>query len=294
MRSGTERAAYRNDYYRRTKVKLKVENRMTEAGGRQMKLIILRPERRKNLPGILWIHGGGYMLGMAGMVHFSEAKMLAKKYGAVVISPEYRLAKEAPYPAALDDCYEALRYMYDNAEELGIDPGRIVVGGESAGGGLAAAVCLLARDRKEVPVFFHIPLYPMLDCEDTETSRDNHGRVWNTKKNHWGWSNYLGELYGTDRVPKYASPARETDWSGMPPCYTFVTDGEPFYKETITYVRKLKQAGVEAKIDVYHSDIHAFDYMFWTKKARKAKQKLCDAFRENVIRYKADYNEDTE
>ncbi|MBQ4309599.1 MAG: alpha/beta hydrolase [Lachnospiraceae bacterium] len=252
-------------------------------GGRSMEMIILKPERQDGpLPGILWIHGGGYRLGMAGMVHASCAKLLAKKFGAVVIAPEYRLAGGsggAPYPAALRDCHAALRFLYANAEKLGIRPDRIIVGGESAGGGLAAALCLYERDRGGIPVAYQLPLYPMLDCEDTDSSRDNHGRVWNTKRNHWGWQGYLGRLYGTDRVPKYASPARETDLTGMPPAYTFVSAGEPFRDETLTYIRRLREAGTDAFADVYPGNVHAFDMLLpWTKNARAAKRRLCGVY----------------
>ena len=117
------------------------------------KLIILRPAgQMQPVPGILWIHGGGYMTGMPAMVYGSCGRMLARKYGAVVISPGYRLAWRKPFPAAFEDCYAALGYMADHAEDLGIRKDQLVVGGESAGGGLAAAVCLAARDRGKIPV----------------------------------------------------------------------------------------------------------------------------------------------
>ena len=117
----------------------------------------------------------------------------------------------------------------------------------------------------------------MLDCEDTDSSRENRGRIWNTRRNHWGWSWYLRELYGTDRVPPYASPSRATDYSGLPPCYTYVEDGEPFYCETLTYVRNLNEAGIPAKVDVFHGCTHAFDAFFWTKNARAARRSLLQA-----------------
>ena len=247
------------------------------AGSR--KLIILRPAGQKEpVPGILWIHGGGYMTGMAAMVYGSCGRMLARKYGAVVVSTGYRLAWKKPYPAALEDCYAALEYMADHAEELGIRRDQLIVGGESAGGGLAAAVCLYARDQGRIPVAFQIPLYPMLDCFDTPSSRDNHGRNWNTRKNHWGWRHYLGDLYGSPSVPKYASPSRETDYYGLPPAYTYVLDGEPFLDETRTYIRNLQEAGVEADVDVYHGDFHGFDVFFWTRNAKEAKRKLCERY----------------
>ena len=249
--------------------------------GGKLKLIVLRYGRG---PGILWIHGGGYALGTAGMVYASMGRILARRFCGTVVSPEYRLAGQAPYPAALEDCWAALKYMYESAGELGIDRKRIVVGGESAGGGLAAALCLYARDRGEIPIAFQIPLYPMLDCEDTDSSRDNHGHVWNTKRNHWGWSKYLGGLYGTAGVPPYASPARAEDLSRLPPCYTYVEDGEPFYDETLAYVRKLNEAGVEAHADVFHGKTHAFDALFWTRNAREAKKKLIEAAEKHLTR----------
>ncbi len=265
-------------------MKLKNELKVIETAGRKMRLIVLHPENQSGpLPGILWIHGGGYMTGMAAMVFFSCGRMLAEKFGAVLVSPEYRLAPEHPYPAALEDCYAALSMMYDRAEELKIRRDKIIVGGESAGGGLAAAVCLYARDQGRIPIAMQIPLYPMLDCEDTPSSADNHGHVWDTKRNHKGWSAYLGDLYGTDRVPKYASPARETDYSGLPPAYTYVEDGEPFYCETLTYIEKLKEAGIDAHADVFHGNIHAFDALFWTENSKEAREKLCEAYRQVIM-----------
>lgn len=173
--------------------------------------------------------------------------------------------------------------MYAHAGEIGIDRERIVVGGESAGGGLAAAICLYARDKGEIPIRAQFPLYPMLDSEDTESSADNHVKVWNTRRNHWGWRHYLGKAYGTDSVTKYASPARETDYSNHPPCYTFVCEGEPFYDETLTYVRNLQEAGVEVSVDVYHGDVHAFDMLQPGKdKSKEARRKLLGAFKRLV------------
>ena len=210
--------------------------------------------------GVLWIHGGGYIAGMKEMVHMSRAVDLVKKFGAVVLSPGYRLAPLSPYPAALDDCYAALIYLKENAAALGVRSDQLMVGGESAGGGLCAAVCIRARDSGEVSVAFQMPLYPMLDDRDTETSRDNHGRVWNTWKNHFGWRCYLR---GTDRetLPPYAAPARVENMEGLPPAYTFVSTGEPFYAETLEYIRRLKDCGIPASVDVYETDMHAFDMM---------------------------------
>ena len=254
-------------------MRLHSEIKHIETSAGEMKLIVLHPEKAKGpVPGILWIHGGGYVSGMADMVHVSRGADAARRFGAVVVSPEYRLATEAPYPAALEDCYAALVYLKDHAEELGVRSDQIMVGGESAGGGLAAAVCMYARDRGEVNVCYQMPLYPMLDCRDTASSRDNHGKIWNTERNHHGWRTYLGDLYGTDDVPPYASPSRQTDYKGLPPCYTFVCKGEPFYSETVDFVRHLQEAGVEATVDEFPGDVHAFDiFLAWTAPGREAR-----------------------
>ncbi len=254
----------------------------TDSDSYRMKMIILKPDvRKEKIPGILWIHGGGYMTGMAEMIHFSRGKDLAERLNGIVISPEYRLAYKEPYPAALNDCYAALEYMWDHADEMGINREKIIVGGESAGGGLAVAVCLLARDKGKIKIAMQIPLYPMIDCEDTESSADNHGRIWNTRRNHWGWRNYLGNLWKTDEVPVYASPAKETDYSNLPPCYTFVCNGEPFYSETVTYINNLRKAKVKAEMDTYVGDVHAFDMLlFWTAQAKHARKKLLDTVEE--------------
>ena len=259
-------------------MKLKTEKRYIKTDHGKMKILLLRPEKQNGtVPGILWIHGGGYATGMAEMVYFSCGKMLAEKYGAVVISPEYRLSGKAKYPAALEDCYTALEYMYDHRKELGI--GKIVAGGESAGGGLAAAVCLYARDKGKIRVSCQLPVYPMLDCFDTESSADNHGYIWNTKRNHQAWKLYLGDLYGKKEVPVYASASRETDYTGLPPCATFVLEGEPFYRETLTYVKNLQEAGIEAFVSVYPGKMHSFDlFLPWTKRAKTARKTLCGQY----------------
>ena len=230
-------------------------------GGRHMAALVVSPKvPHKNAPGILWLHGGGYMAGMKEMVHMSRAVDLVKNYGATAISPDYRLAIVKPYPAAVEDCYDALLYLKAHVKELEINKDQIMVGGESAGGGLCAAVCMMARDRREVNVAYQMPLYPMLDNFDTETSAHNHGKVWNTRKNHMAWKLYLRKN-AKKEVSPYAAPARQTDYANLPPAYSFVGDGEPFYAETCTYINNLKQAGIEAELDVYNSNMHAFDMM---------------------------------
>lgn len=256
-----------------------------------VKLLVFRPVRRakprEETPGVLWIHGGGYTLGRAEMIYISRAMALVKRYGAVVVTPEYRLAGKAPYPAALKDCYAALQYLRAHTEEWGIHSGKLMIGGESAGGGLAAALCMYARDRGEIAVAFQMPLYPMLDDRDTESSRDNHAPVWNTRRNHRGWKAYLGKRWGLDVSP-YAAPARQTNFAGLPPAYTFVGDIEPFYCETLAFVRQLRQAGVPARVDVYPNGFHGFDLLlpFW-RVSRRAIRAFEKAFTYAVEHYTA-------
>ena len=183
-----------------------------------------------------------------------------KGWTGVVVSPGYRLALTAPYPAAVNDCYDALLCLKNHAKSFGINPNQIMVGGESAGGGLCAALCMMARDKGEVHIAYQMPLYPMLDNFDTESSADNHGRIWNTRRNHLAWMLYLRQDV-KKMVSPYAAPARQKNYKGLPPAYTFVGNGEPFYSETRTYIENLRKAGVEAELDIYPSDMHAFDMM---------------------------------
>lgn len=240
--------------------KYTVEKVFVESEGYSMKLLIVKPTIHRKpaaqTPGVLWIHGGGYVVGMASMIYMSRAMALVKKYGAVVVTPEYRLAGQAPYPAALKDCYAALTYMKEHAQELGCNPDQLMVGGESAGGGLTVALCMYARDHEGVRIAYQMPLYPMLDDRDTPSSKRN-AITWNYQNNYVAWKKYLADVKG--EVPVYAAPARCTDYRGLPPAYSIVGEKEAFYCETLTYIENLQKAGVEAHVDVYPIGVHAFD-----------------------------------
>ena len=232
--------------------------------GIKIPAIVLTSKNRKEdelSPGVLWIHGGGYFVGMKEMVYMSRAINLVKNFNAVVISPGYHLAPLHPYPAAINDCYVALLYMLENADKYNINKDQIMVGGESAGGGLAIALTYMARDKKEVNIAYQMPLYPMIDNLDTITSKDNHGKIWNTKRNHFGWKMYLRKDAKKEDLEPYASPARQKDYSFLPPAYTFVGNGEPFFEETRIYIENLKKNGIEASMDVYPTNMHAFDIL---------------------------------
>lgn len=209
---------------------------------------------------VLWVHGGGYAVGSPEM-SVATARRLVDATGCVVVLPDYRLSVVEPYPAALHDCYDALLWLRDHAAELGARPDQLVVGGESAGGGLTAATCLLARERGEVAVAFQVPLYPMIDDRPTPSSTGSTAPVWSSVTNDAGWDAYLGPLRGTGSVPATAAPARADDLRGLPPVLTFVGDGEPFHDEVVTWTERLRAAGVRVESRVYPGCFHAFDLM---------------------------------
>jgi acetyl esterase/lipase len=211
-------------------------------------------------PAVLWMHGGGYVLGSAAQDRLKVEPLVAE-LGHVFVSVDYRLAPETPHPGPLEDCYAALRWLHAHADELGVDPRRIAVAGESAGGGLAAAVALLARDRGEVPVAFQALVYPMLD-DRTAVGHDRHpftGEfVWTDDANHFGWCCYLGSEPGGDDVSPYAAPGRAVDLTALPPAFIGVGALDLFLEEDLEYARRLLRAGVATELHVYPGAYHGF------------------------------------
>lgn len=244
------------------------------------------PEKKADAVGILWIHGGGYANGTPRQ-DYGFMRNFIGAANSVIVSPDYRLSLDAPYPAAINDCYDALIWMKEHAHELGIRSDQLFVGGDSAGGGLAAALAIMARDKGEVAVAFQMPFYPMLDDRMiTPSSQNNDAPLWDSHANELAWKMYLGDLYGTYDVPAYAAPARETDFRNLPPTYTFVGSIEPFHDETVSYVHKLQEAGVSAKVDVYEGAFHAFDLVGGnTEIAVKARNKYLSEFQYAVKHY---------
>ena len=209
------------------------------------------------LPGLLWIHGGGHVLG--GVEEDDLAcQHVCEAVGCVVVSVAYRLAPEHPFPAPLEDCYAALTRMARNASELGLDPARIAIAGASSGGGLAAGLALLARDRGEVLVAFQALIYPMVDDRGaTPSSRQiTDPRVWNRQSNINSWRAYVGEAVGGEGVSSYAAAARATNLSGLPPTYIAVGTLDLFLDEDIEYARRLMEAGVPTELHVYPGLFH--------------------------------------
>lgn len=215
------------------------------------------------LPCILHIHGGGYVSGSL-MGNEAMHRPLAADLGCVIVSVDYRLAPETRFPGAVEDCYAVLAWINRNAEELAVDVRRLGVMGESAGGGLAAGLALLVRDRGEYALAFQHLIYPMID-DRTCTTTDPHPHageyVWTAKSNHFGWSCLLGQEPGGEGVSSYAAAARASDVSGLPP--TFIATGalDLFLEENLEYARRLTRSGVPVELHVYPGAFHAFQWM---------------------------------
>ncbi|MGI6590212.1 MAG: alpha/beta hydrolase [Eggerthellaceae bacterium] len=245
-------------------------------------------EAAEKLPVVEWMHGGGFALNTTAVVMPLVRKLIAAA-PSIFVLPEYRLSTEAQAPAAADDCYDCLIWIKENIGRLNGRPDQIFVGGTSAGGGLACAVTQMARDWGKVNVAFQMPLYPMLDDRMiTASSRDNDAPWWNANANSSAWRLYLGPITGTDEVTKYMAPARETDFTGLPPMYSFVGELDPFADEIIAYFTQMREAGVQAFLDIYPKCYHGFDLIApYAAVSQRAEERLCAAFRRAVNSYHA-------
>ncbi len=204
---------------------------------------------------LLWIHGGGYVGGDPIGDH-TLCSEYARDLGIVVVSATYRLAPDHPFPAGLEDCYAALRWMHENADELGVDRDRIAIGGESAGGGLAAALAQLAYDRGEVAVCFQLLVYPMLDDRTALDRRRPRTLVWSPAANVFGWTSYLGHPPRLVEDRPYAVPSRREDLRGLPPAWIGVGDIDLFYEEDVAYAERLQAAGVPCQLEIVPGFYH--------------------------------------
>jgi len=229
-------------------------------GAEEVSVRVYQPENRAEaLPALLWIHGGGYVL---GSVEGDDvmARNWAKDLNCVVVSVEYRLAPENPFPAPLDDCYAALKWLASE-NDLDVDKSRIVIGGASAGGGLAAGLALLARDRGEVSVAYQLLIYPMIDDANLTQASDEVADtfVWSRESNLLGWRCYLGAEPGGDGISQYAAPFRASELAQLPPAFISVGDQDLFLSENIDYAHRLLKAGIATELHVYPGGYHAFN-----------------------------------
>lgn len=221
---------------------------------------VYRPEGGNCGAGLMWIHGGGYIIGNTAM-NDRECVALARDLGLVVASVDYRLAPKHPFPAALDDCMDAWQFMSSCAGQWGIDRSRMAVLGQSAGGGLAASLAQRIADAGGVQPAAQVLWYPMLDdrtAANGELDTLRH-RFWNNRNNRVAWEYYLGQAAGATRVPPYAVPARRDDLSGLPPTWIGVGELDLFYAEDRAYAEQLTAAGVDCELYLAPRAPHAFD-----------------------------------
>ncbi|WAZ26717.1 alpha/beta hydrolase [Streptomyces cinnabarinus] len=211
-------------------------------------------------PGIYFLHGGGFIIGdrFTGIVNILD---YAIEHNAVVVSLDYRLAPEHPDPAPVEDAYAGFIWTAAHAADLGIDPERILLAGTSAGGGLAAGVALLARDRQGPKALAQMLMSPMIDDRDQTVSTLQYTGTgsWSRESNTTGWTALLGDRRATDTVSPYASPARAADLSGLPPAFIDVGSAEVFRDEDVAYASRLWAAGVQVELHVWAGGFHIFD-----------------------------------
>lgn len=217
------------------------------------------PGRTRSSAAVLWIHGGGMIIGNSRSEH-GTCNRIARELGVYVISVDYRLAPEHPFPAAPEDCYTALAWLHAQADELGLDPARIAVCGASAGGGLAAVVVQMAQDRG-LPVAFQGLLYPMLD-DRTALVEDHDHRgelVWTAEINAAAWGWFLAHPPRSEEKRPYAAAARRKDLSGLPPAWIGVGDQDLFYPEDVAYAQRLRESGVPVELHEVAGMPHALE-----------------------------------
>lgn len=240
-----------------------IEKRQVPGGRGQppvtVQIINAKPGARR--PAIVHMHGGGYIMGNAAM-NFVELQGICQALDCAAVSVDYRLAPETTYAGSVEDNYAALKWVHANADQLGIDPARVAVMGESAGGGHAAILAIVARDRGEVPIAFQCLIYPMIDDRtgSTRNPAPHIGRLlWTRERNASGWRMFLGMAPGGPRVPALAAPARVANLAGLPPAFIGVGSLDLFYDEDVDYAQRLNAAGVTAELIVVPGAFHGFD-----------------------------------
>jgi acetyl esterase len=234
-----------------------VEDRKIPGPAGTLPVRVYRPEGSAPFPALVYFHGGGWVIGSLE-THDGACRDLANRIGCVVVSVDYRLAPEARFPAAAEDCYAATKWVAENAKALGVDARRIGIGGDSAGGNLTAVVALMARDRKGPALRHQLLIYPVTDADFTRPSyRENaEGYLLTTKAMEWFWNHYVPEP--ARRTEPLAAPLRAKDLRGLPPAFVLTAEYDPLRDEGEAYARRLQEAGVPTRLQRYDGAIHGF------------------------------------
>jgi len=231
-------------------------------GAPDVSLLVCRPTAVTRPHAVIYaIHGGGMVAGTNHSTELIGDLERAEALGTAIVSVDYRLAPEHPDPAPVQDCYAGLRWIADDADAQGFDPDRIVVSGVSAGGGLAAGVAQLCRDRRGPTLLGQMLLCPMVDdrCESPSAMQFDGRGIWDRRSNLTGWTALLGDRRGTDNVSSYAAPLRATDFSGLAPAYIDVGAAEALRDDAVSYADRLWRAGGDAELHVWAGAFHSFD-----------------------------------
>jgi acetyl esterase len=231
-----------------------VDERTVAGPAGDVRVLVYRPPGQSVGPGVLWIHGGGYIFGSA---EDDRARLMAETLGGTVVSVDYRLAPEDPFPAGVEDCYASLQWLVENAADLDIDPSRVAIGGSSAGAGMAAGLALMNRDRGGPRLAMQLLLYPMIDnLHDTVSGQYTNHPVWNQQTSFNAWEMYLNGAPGVEASP-YAAATRATDLAGLPPTYICVGSEDLFRDECIDYARRLIAADVPSELALFPGVFHS-------------------------------------
>ena len=233
------------------------EQRAIGGSNGDVQIVVYQPTDPAPRPGLLWIHGGGYIIGSAR--DDGNCVAFAEHAGCTIVSVDYRLAPEFTYRASITGCFAALNWMVNNADALGIDNNRIAIGGSSAGGGLTAALALYNRDHGGPEVAFQLLIYPMLDdTHETPSGYEvTYEKVWHRDVSLKAWRMYLGDEFGSDNVSPYGAPARAEDLTGLPRAYVTVGTEDLFRDEDIDYAQRLMAAGVPTELAVFPGMYHS-------------------------------------
>lgn len=250
-----------------------------------IQLRLFMPTSKKKRAALLWIHGGGYMLGAAAMDDKSCADF-AKNHDLAIVSVDYRLAPTHPFPTPLDDCFYAWQWLQQNAKDLGVNPERVLIGGQSAGGGLAAALAQRIYDSAETQPIGQVLLCPMLDDRTAirPDIKPRQHKFWNKNNTYGGWQAYLSQDPGASQTPEYAVPARRENLGGLAPAWIGVGDVDLFFDESKFYSERLQQANVPCHFEVAAGGPHGFERLRPLATISRRYMDSCNQFIQQVLK----------